>query len=104
MPVFTLPALRSEDKRWQIVNGTMRKNGFARHALIATLHTVQSSFGYFDDDSILNEPWGSSTGTRCGKCVPVCPTGALFDKSKIGSDHPKYPDYLPYLNMMREAQ
>ncbi|MGD1108064.1 MAG: NAD(P)H-dependent oxidoreductase subunit E [Terracidiphilus sp.] len=34
------------------MNGTMRKNGFARHALIETLHTVQSSFGYLDDDSI----------------------------------------------------
>jgi bidirectional [NiFe] hydrogenase diaphorase subunit len=52
----------------------------------------------------LNDPWGSSSCTRCGKCVQVCPTGALFDKSKIGSDHPKYPDFLPYLNMMREAQ
>ena len=30
----------------------MRKNGFARHALIETLHTVQLSFGYLDDDSI----------------------------------------------------
>ena len=50
----------------------------------------------------LNEPWGESTCTRCGKCVQVCPTGALFDKSKVGSDHPKYPDFLPYLNMMRE--
>jgi len=54
--------------------------------------------------SDLNEPWGSSACTRCGKCVQVCPTGALFDKSKIGSDHPKYPDFLPYLNLMREAQ
>jgi bidirectional [NiFe] hydrogenase diaphorase subunit len=52
----------------------------------------------------LADPWGKSTCTRCGKCVQVCPTGALFDKSKIGSDHPKYPDFLPYLNMMREAQ
>lgn len=52
----------------------------------------------------LHENWGSSTCTRCGKCVQVCPTGALFDKSKIGSDHPKYPDFLPYLNLMREAQ
>jgi len=55
--------------------------------------------------SDLNQPWGSSTScTRCGKCVQVCPTGALFDKSKVGSDHPKYPDFLPYLNLMREAQ
>jgi bidirectional [NiFe] hydrogenase diaphorase subunit len=30
----------------------MRKNGFARHALIETLHTVQSAFGYLDDDAI----------------------------------------------------
>jgi bidirectional [NiFe] hydrogenase diaphorase subunit len=30
----------------------MRKNGYARHALIETLHTVQSAFGYLDDDSI----------------------------------------------------
>jgi bidirectional [NiFe] hydrogenase diaphorase subunit len=52
----------------------------------------------------LHEDWGKSTCTRCGKCVQVCPTGALFDKSKIGSDHPKYPDFLPYLNMMREAR
>jgi bidirectional [NiFe] hydrogenase diaphorase subunit len=54
--------------------------------------------------SDLHEEWGKSSCTRCGKCVQVCPTGALFDKSKVGSDHPKYPDFLPYLNLMREAQ
>jgi bidirectional [NiFe] hydrogenase diaphorase subunit len=52
----------------------------------------------------LHEEWGSSTCTKCGKCVQVCPTGALFDKSKIGADQPKNPDFLPYLNLMREAQ
>lgn len=52
MPAFTPPPLPSDDKRWKIVNGTMRKNGFARHALIETLHTVQSSFGYLDDNAI----------------------------------------------------
>jgi len=52
----------------------------------------------------LHEDWGSSNCTRCGKCVQVCPTGALFDKSKIGTEHPKNPDFLPYLNLMREAQ
>ena len=52
----------------------------------------------------LHEDWGKSSCTRCGKCVQVCPTGALFDKSKIGSDHPKSPDFLPDLNLMREAQ
>jgi len=52
LSAFTPPPLPSDDKRWKIVNGTMRKNGFARHALIETLHTVQSSFGYLDDDAI----------------------------------------------------
>ena len=54
--------------------------------------------------SDLNDPWGESSCTRCGKCVQVCPTGALFDKSKVGEAHPKYPDFLPYLNLMREAK
>lgn len=52
MAAYTPPPLPSEDNRWKIVNGTMRKNGFARHALIETLHTVQQSFGYLDDDAI----------------------------------------------------
>ena len=47
-----MPEPPSADKRWKIVNGTMRKNGFGRQALIETLHTVQSSFGYLDDDAI----------------------------------------------------
>jgi bidirectional [NiFe] hydrogenase diaphorase subunit len=49
---FIPPQLPSDDKRWKIVSGTMRKNGFARHALIETLHTVQSSFGYVDGNAI----------------------------------------------------
>ena len=52
MPVFQVPALPSEDKRWRIVNGTMRRHGYSRNALIETLHTVQSSFGFLDKDSI----------------------------------------------------
>ena len=52
LPAYIPPPLPSEDNRWKIVNGTMRKNGFARHALIETLHTVQQSFGYLDDVAI----------------------------------------------------
>ena len=52
----------------------------------------------------LMQPWGESeTCTRCGKCVNVCPTGALFDKGKSGADIPSIP-ILPYLNMMREGR
>ncbi len=54
--------------------------------------------------SDLGQPWGSSdTCTSCGKCVQVCPTGALFDKSKVGSKVRKDPDFLSYLNDMREG-
>jgi bidirectional [NiFe] hydrogenase diaphorase subunit len=52
----------------------------------------------------LHEPWGESSCTRCGKCIQVCPTGALFDKNKVGVSHPKNPEFLPYLNMMRDAK
>jgi bidirectional [NiFe] hydrogenase diaphorase subunit len=31
----------SDDKRWRIVETTMRRQGFAPHALIEALHTVQ---------------------------------------------------------------
>lgn len=34
------------------MNGTMRKHGFSRDALIETLHTVQESFGYLDKPSL----------------------------------------------------
>jgi bidirectional [NiFe] hydrogenase diaphorase subunit len=34
------------------VNGTMRRHGFARDALIETLHTVQECFGYLDKPSL----------------------------------------------------
>lgn len=43
------PPLPSDDKRWRIVEGTMRRYGHASHSLIETLHTVQESFGYIDE-------------------------------------------------------
>lgn len=48
-PVVDLP---SDDKRWKIVNATMRRNGYRQDALIETLHTVQESFGYLDKDAL----------------------------------------------------
>ena len=52
MQAYPLPPLPSDDKRWKIVNGTMRRHGYARNALIETLHTAQSSFGYVDEVAI----------------------------------------------------
>jgi bidirectional [NiFe] hydrogenase diaphorase subunit len=53
MPVASKkPPLPSDDKRWRIVAGTMRRHGFAREALIETLHTVQEYFGYLDKPAL----------------------------------------------------
>lgn len=51
-PTMRRPPLPTEDKRWRIVSGTMRRHGFSRDALIETLHTVQESFGYLDKQSL----------------------------------------------------
>lgn len=42
----------SDDKRWRLVNATMRRNGNEPDALIEALHTVQEAFGYLDDVSL----------------------------------------------------
>lgn len=42
----------SDDKRWRIVNATMRRYGYKPQALIETLHSVQEAFGYLDDDAL----------------------------------------------------
>jgi bidirectional [NiFe] hydrogenase diaphorase subunit len=52
----------------------------------------------------LNEPWGTSeTCTSCGKCVHVCPTGALFEKGKSVAEIAGRREFLPYLRLMREG-
>ncbi len=42
----------SDDQRWRIVNATMRRYGFAPHALIETLHSAQKAFGYLDEATL----------------------------------------------------
>ena len=46
------PALPSTDKRWKLVNATMRRNGYAEHALIEALHSVQDAFGFLDETAM----------------------------------------------------
>jgi bidirectional [NiFe] hydrogenase diaphorase subunit len=43
------PPLPSTDKRWRIVETTMRRHGYSGYALIETMHTVQECFGYLDE-------------------------------------------------------
>jgi bidirectional [NiFe] hydrogenase diaphorase subunit len=45
-------ALPSDDKRWKVVETTIRRNGSSSGALIETLHSVQEWFGYLDDEAL----------------------------------------------------
>ncbi|HVN81200.1 MAG TPA: bidirectional hydrogenase complex protein HoxU [Terriglobia bacterium] len=53
----------------------------------------------------LNRPWGESdTCTGCGKCIHVCPTGALSEKGKSTAEMIKKRDFLTYIKMGREKK
>jgi bidirectional [NiFe] hydrogenase diaphorase subunit len=42
----------TDDKRWRLVDATMRRHGHAPNSLIETLHTVQEAFGYLDEGAL----------------------------------------------------
>jgi len=46
------PSPPSDDKRWKLVDGTMRRHGNESNALIEVLHTVQETFGYLDEQAL----------------------------------------------------
>jgi bidirectional [NiFe] hydrogenase diaphorase subunit len=53
----------------------------------------------------MNQPWGTSKScTSCGKCVQVCPTGALFKKGMSGSEMVKQHDFLTWILDGREKK
>ncbi len=46
----------------------------------------------------LDEPWGAVDAcTDCGKCVQVCPTGALFHKGEGTEEKERHPEQLQAL-------
>lgn len=50
----------------------------------------------------LKSPWGQSeTCTSCGKCVQVCPTGALSQRGTATGEVRRRKEFLPYLTLMR---
>lgn len=46
------PAPPTDDKRWRVVQTTMRRYGNDAGALIEALHAIQESFGFLDEDSL----------------------------------------------------
>lgn len=53
----------------------------------------------------INQPWGECQScTGCGKCVQLCPTGALSEKGRSVAEMTKTRQFLPYLQMMREVR
>ena len=53
--------------------------------------------------SDLNQPWGTSDAcTSCGKCVQVCPTGALSARGSSVAEMEKQHDFLKWILEGRE--
>jgi bidirectional [NiFe] hydrogenase diaphorase subunit len=46
------PVAPTQDKRWKLVDATMRRVGQHSRGLIETLHTVQEAFGYLDEQAL----------------------------------------------------
>ncbi len=51
LPIRTI-APPSDDKRWRVVDATMRRHGYRLSALIEALHAVQQAFGYLDEPGL----------------------------------------------------
>lgn len=49
---FPRPTPPNQDKRWRLIDATMRRLGHSSRGLIETLHTVQEAFGYLDEDAL----------------------------------------------------
>ena len=53
----------------------------------------------------LNQPWGMSDScTSCGKCVQVCPTGALYSKGASVGEMEKHHSFLRWIVEGREKK
>ena len=53
MPSYAAtPTPPNQDKRWKLVDATIRRQGQQQRGLIETLHTVQEAFAYLDEQAL----------------------------------------------------
>jgi len=52
LPIRTTIGPPSDDKRWRVVDATIRRHGYRPSALIEALHAVQQAFGYLDEPGL----------------------------------------------------
>ena len=53
MPSYVAkPIPPNQDKRWKLIDATIRRQGGHARGLIETLHTVQEAFGYLDEQAL----------------------------------------------------
>jgi bidirectional [NiFe] hydrogenase diaphorase subunit len=45
-------AYPTEDRRWRMVDNTMRRHGYKPDALIETMHTMQECFGFLEEPGL----------------------------------------------------
>ncbi len=72
----------SDDRRWKLVDATMRKHGYSGSALIETLHTIQESFGFISQDAL--KYVSTSLNVPPSKVFGVATFYNLFNMKPVG--------------------
>ncbi len=102
MPSYVAkPTPPNQDKRWKLVDATMRRQGQQQRGLIETLHTVQEAFGYLDVQALryvamslrvpLSRAYGVATARR----------GAARSGHYRGGDHPRQEGLTAHRSLSR---
>ncbi len=79
---FSKPTPPSQDKRWRLVDATMRRLGNHSRGLIETLHTVQETFGYLDEGACAM--WRSSLRVPLSRAFGVATFYHFFTLKPAG--------------------